>query len=386
MTRIPEHQLTDDPGQALTRRLQVIDAHAAKPARRRISVLYVEDDADDIYLLSYQMKSMPSFDVDFTCAATPAEARYEIAQKAYDVILCDFWLGSETTIPLIGELKSAANATPIILVSSLENDDIELIGRRAGADGFVSKGDLTSASLDRVFFSLLTGGQPGQVGRVGKGVADWLKALLRSLDRVHAASSLALVESDTEAGRVQDFLSEIIGNSDEIRNDIMNKLAGLERATRQGSSSERFDAVPFVADAIRKQQLRCRGAAALDFMVPLMPILIENSPTLFGDLIEGFFAEAGDRLERGQSIRVQMSITDGAMILELASDGHQPWVPGPDTKIEAAAIERRFLMETLARASGGDVTFASLSDDPDPHCLATLTVPLRLRETATDEA
>ncbi len=225
-------------------RLHVVEDGAAAPQRRPITVLYVEDDEDDVFLLGRYLEDLPSFEVEYAHAATLAAARSMIARHRFDVVLCDFWLGSETTIPLIDELKSAIVPCPVVLVSSLENDDIELIGRRAGAAGFVAKADISASTLDRVFNTLLPPDETeGAEGVPGRGVARWLRALLRSLDRVHAASTLALADNETARG-VQDLMEDIVSNSTEIRSDIIDKLAGLERATRQGAGVKRFDACP----------------------------------------------------------------------------------------------------------------------------------------------
>ncbi|WP_237152593.1 response regulator [Oryzibacter oryziterrae] len=375
MSRGTEHRYQSTSG-TLSRRLRLVDADFPPPERRKIAVLYVEDDTDDIYLLGHQLRMMPSFDVDFVHASTPADARFEVTQRSYDVVLCDFWLGSETTIPLIDELKSNCAQTPIVLVSSLENDDIELIGRRAGADGFVAKGDLTSASLDRVFNTLLPV-SPAPVSRP-EGAAAWLRGLMESLDRARALLPPPNGDDD-DSLRLREFMDEILGRSDATRQDVMEKLAGLERATRDGAGVTRIDAAAYVTDAVRKQSLRARGGATFQFRAPLIPIMLEASPTLFGDTIDGFFAEAGDLLEDGISVSAGLRIEAGHLLVSLSAGVWEaPEIRGDLSIVEAAAIERRFLIETLARACGGTVAFGEDALATDEGEVARLEIPLRL--------
>lgn len=302
-----------------------------------------------------------------------------IARHRFDVVLCDFWLGSETTIPLIDELKSAIMPCPVVLVSSLENEDIELIGRRAGAAGFVAKADISAATLDRVFNTLLPTEETGAAEAVpGRGVARWLRALLRSLDRVHAASTLALADDET-ARSVQELMEDIVSNSSEIRSDIMDKLAGLERATRQGSGVRRFDAVPYFADAIRGIASRATSGADAEFNTPAVPIMIESSPALFGDLIQGFFAEAAEELAAGRSVTIAPFVVEGQLEVEIVAVAplDRTSLPAPaeeqDARVAATADARRFVVETLARASGGEASFT-----PDATRIARLSIPLRV--------
>lgn len=382
MTIKSENQALTSGNDAARPRLRVVGADSMPPARRKISVLYVEDDTDDIFLLGHQLAGLGAFEVDFVHASTLADARFEISRRRFDVILCDFWLASETTVPFIGELKSTVGSAPIILVSSLENDDIELIGRRAGVDGFVAKSDLNTASLGRIFATLLADDGKGRRdgGRSDRngGVAGWLKALLKSLDRVHAASSLAMAENgDDSGGRLGDLLDEIVGNSAELRADILDKLAGLENAMRRGSRIDRFDAVPQVGYAIRRQSARASGTAAIGFQPPILPVMIEADPTLFGDLIDGFLAEAGDLVARDRPADIRLAVGGGVLSLSIAAaDGNAGVEDDDDTLAGAAALERRLLVETLVRSAGGRLLVAMDGDDLDGD-LVRLEIPLR---------
>lgn len=372
----PLDRRADFVGSARQTRLQVVDNGTGVPQRRPITVLYVEDDADDVYLLGRHLESLPNFHVEFAHAPTLSAARAMTARHRFDVVLCDFWLGSETTIPLIDELKGAVVPSPVVLVSSLENEDIELIGRRAGAAGFVAKADLSPATLDRVFNTLLPPEDDGRRAQPGTGVARWLKALLRSLDRVHAASTLALADDDTAKG-VQELMADIVSNSSEIRNDIMDKLAGLERLTRQSSGARRFDAVPYFADAVRAALTRCRDGAEIAFTQPAMPVMVDSNPAIFADLIQGFFAEAVDQVAAGRSVSVVPFVVDGQLEVEVVALRPALAVDAPSdedgARAVAAAEARRFLVETLARACGGEASF-----DPDGGpMVARLVIPLR---------
>lgn len=358
-------------------RLQVVDRDGAVPARRPISVLYVEDDEDDVFMMRRRLDGLPSFSVDFAHAPRLSAARSMLDRHRFDVVLCDFWLGCETTIPLIDDLKSAVIPCPVVLVSSLENDDIELIGRRAGAAGFVAKADLSSAALDRIFATLLPG--EDRTADPDQSVARWLRGLLRGLDRVHAASAIALGDQDELSLGTHEMLSEIASDSAEIRADILDKLAGLERATRRnGGATIRFDAVPYLVDAV--SALRMTGIGTVNFVAPLVPIPLETNPTLFGDLMQGFFAEAQAWLSDGGTVTVTPMVRAGRLDVMVEADGAPrpaAETSEPEAAREAAAAEtRRFLVETLARAIGGDASFVRAVDEAARY-EGRLQVPLR---------
>jgi CheY-like chemotaxis protein len=360
-------------------RLHLVGRDGAVADRRPIGVLFVEDDDEDVFLLRRHLGALPSFAVDFTHAPSVDEARSLLIRQRFDVILCDFWLGSETTVPLIDELRLAGKASPVVLVSSLENDDIELIGRRAGAAGFVPKADLSAAALDRIFNTLL----PQETMDIPAGpepsAATWLKVLMRSLDQARATVG--------RAGREGESLPSggMLGQtaaSEAIRRDIVATLFRLEQATRGGAPAlARFDAVPLLVDAV--DRIAAAGAP-VDFVAPAMPIIVEASPTLFGDLVQGFLSEAADVASDGSAVAVAPSVRGGNLVLEIAgptapSTRRDPPPDGDEAARAAAAAEtRRFLVETLARAAGGAVDFAAPGTTPCPGTPARLEVPLRV--------
>ncbi|WP_181703755.1 response regulator [Chthonobacter albigriseus] len=363
-----EHRTPEGPG-----RVHLVDRHGPQK-RRPIAVLCVEDDADDAHLMGRHLAALGGFAAEVAYAPSLSVARAMLDRHRFDVVICDFWLGDSTSIPLIDQIRLEARACPVVLVSSLENDDIELIGRRAGAAGFVAKADLSAHALERVFVTLLAGDDARPAAVPGAGVGPWLRALLRSLDRVHAASTLALASgTDDAAAAARGFLSDIVANSSEIRSDVIDKLAGLERATRRTGQPVRFDVVPFLADAERLLRDRAADESAVSFLVPAMPLLVESSPSLFGDLMQGFFAQALDAVARGDAVTVAPSIEDGCFRLDLSVRDGGRTGQAADERVAAAADTRRFLVETLAKATGGSFTDGVV----DGGRVAHLSVPLR---------
>ncbi len=137
--------------------------------------------------------------------------------------------------------------------------------------------------------------------------------------------------------------------------------------------------MPYFADAVRILMRRAAAGADVVFTTPAMPIMIESSPALFADLIQGFFAEAGEQVAAGRSVSVAPFVVDGQLEVEIL--GH-PHVEGAeastggerDPRASAAADARRFVVETLARASGGSASF----DREDGRLIGRLAIPLRV--------
>ncbi|ODN69817.1 response regulator [Methylobrevis pamukkalensis] len=276
------------------RRLVAVGPDAELPARRRIRVLCVEDDPEDVFLLDRYLKGLALHEAEVVFAASLGEAREHIQAARFDVCLCDFWLGCETTMPLIDEIRLSLGGCPIVLMSSLDNEDIELIGRRSGTCGFIGKADLSSASLDRILATILPRRAAVVSDESEDEVQTWLRALLASLDKIHAASSLALVDPGGGLDHLaEQLLGDIEADSSEIRQDIVAKLLAFEKAARSRARHALFDVVPGIVDVVDQltPRLDGRSRGEMHFLVPRMPIRVEGAPELFADLLQGFLAE-----------------------------------------------------------------------------------------------
>lgn len=332
------------------RRLHLVGASDAAVSRRTITVLHIGDTPEDTFLIGRLVGALPSFAATFIAAGTREAALSALSRQPCDVVLCEFWMAGRTTMALIDEIKAAADV-PVILVSALENDDIELIGRRAGPDGLLTKSDLAVATLDRVFSTLLSRRATPRCD-----AASMLRALMSNL----YAAGLAL-RPDRDGSRPADREAHHAA--------LARSIVDLEAASRFGAGVQRFDAIPFFADAVRKQDARSEAGGGIQFVAPSLPLPIETSPTLYADLVEGFLAEAGDAAAAGGVAIVSLRAASGRLVATVRPLGGQA-IAG-DAEARAAAAERRLLIEGLARACGGNVAFSA----KDGH---VLDVPLRL--------
>ncbi|WP_370676130.1 two-component system response regulator [Pleomorphomonas sp. PLEO] len=333
-----------------TRRLRVVGATDAAVARRTITVLHVGDTPEDIFLIGQLVAALPSFSATFVAAGTREAVLSALSRQRCDIVLCEFWMAGQTTMALIDEIKAVADV-PVILTSALDNDDIELIGRRAGADGLLTKSDLAVATLDRVFSTLLPRRPAPR-----RDAASMLRALMSDLYAVGLA-----LRPERGGEQPADQAARRIA--------LARSIADLEAASRFGAGVQRFDAIPFFIDALKKQDLRAEAGGAIHFLAPSLPLPIETSPTLYADLVEGFLAEAGDAAASGGVATVSLRAAAGRLIARVHPLGGET-VAG-DAEARAAAAERRLVIEGLARACGGTVAFSA----KDGHILD---VPLRL--------
>lgn len=335
-------------GTSEARRLRLVGAPGVDGSPRAITVLHVGDTPDDTFLIGQLVRLLPSFTTTFVAAGTREAALSALRRHPCDIVLCDLLMGGRTTVPLIDEIKTLTGL-PVVLTSPLDGDDVELIGRRAGADGLLAKADLAVPTLDRVFRTVLP------PASAAKSVAATLKALIADLYAV----GLTL-----RPERPRDDADDLAA-----RRRIERDLYDLDQASRDGAGVERFDAVPSFADAARRLRQRAANGGRLDFVEPRLPILIETAPTLLSDLVDGFLAEAGETLSSGGHVTLSLSVERGRLTARLLSSRRA--AARADAAQRAVTAERRHLVERLALAASGAVGFGSREH--------RLMVPLRLR-------
>ncbi|SON54096.1 Response regulator of citrate/malate metabolism [Hartmannibacter diazotrophicus] len=366
---------------ASLRRLSVVDADNPLPRRRAIRVLCVEDDPVDQRLMQFYLERMAVHEAEVVFARSLDEARGYYQSERFDVCLCDFWLGHETTMPLVDEIRFGAKGCPVVLMSTLDNDDIELIGRRSGTCGFIGKADLSAASLDRILATILPAvpEAPREVEPFDDAVTHWLRDLLRRLDRLHAGSSLALgAAADSGTSLAEQLLSDIEFDTADMRGDIVAKLLSYEKIMSARARHGTFDVVPQLQAAVDVVRAQAGEGGRIDFRVPCMSISIEGAPELFADLLQGFMAEALDMMRTG-TVVVEPAIRGGMFDLTLRTEqdpsGALPEQEAPADARQAALVSvRRLIVEALATSCCGHVEVAT--DGTASHAL--LSVPRRL--------
>lgn len=98
--------------------------------------------ADDQALLRQGVKSLLELTKEVAVVAeaeTGSEALAQIVRMAPDVALLDVRMPSLTGVDVVAELRNRGNQTPVILLTTFDDDVALLAGVRAGIAGFLLK-------------------------------------------------------------------------------------------------------------------------------------------------------------------------------------------------------------------------------------------------------
>ncbi len=113
-----------------------------------IKVLLLEDDADDHRLTSKLLRTEKcQFDIDW--AQTLAAAIEKLSQQAYDIVITDLSVPDSFGFETVAQLRAHCGQTPIIVLSSLEDEDVERDILLAGAQDYLVKGEFSKRIVTR---------------------------------------------------------------------------------------------------------------------------------------------------------------------------------------------------------------------------------------------
>ncbi len=118
------------------------------PDRTEISVLVVDDNADDYKAISRLLSRLDGYAVKTTRASSGLAARSGIATSRYDVLIADYRLGPETGVDVIKSILRQRPAIAPILVSGALSPEVQKAALNAGAIHCIDKDWLTAKTLE----------------------------------------------------------------------------------------------------------------------------------------------------------------------------------------------------------------------------------------------
>ena len=116
---------------------------------KRIRVLIVDDDEDDFLLTADTLKSISGRQFDIEWAHNYQKGLERIRNCDHDVYIVDYYLGVYTGLHLIREALKAKCEEPMILLTGVNNLEVDEAAAELGAFDYLLKGTLNAEGLER---------------------------------------------------------------------------------------------------------------------------------------------------------------------------------------------------------------------------------------------
>lgn len=78
-------------------------------------------------------------EVSIVCCTTLSEAKETLAKNPFDLLILDINLPDGSGLDLLGQVRSAGDTTPVILLTANDLELDEVTGLEAGADDYITK-------------------------------------------------------------------------------------------------------------------------------------------------------------------------------------------------------------------------------------------------------
>ena len=156
--------------------------------------IVLDDNTDDVELLRLHALAMrgPYLTLE-TCATAEELATRLLVQPTIDLVLLDYRLEHDTALDVLQRVRAAGQTLPIVVLTGHADMDVALAVMRAGASDFLTKQELTPATLARTVRIVM------DKALAERRLADTLAVLERSRDDMASVLNglrLAVVMTD----------------------------------------------------------------------------------------------------------------------------------------------------------------------------------------------
>ncbi|MDP0500392.1 MAG: hybrid sensor histidine kinase/response regulator [Verrucomicrobiota bacterium JB022] len=143
-----------------------------------IRLLLVEDDREDVFLFRKLLNKIRPLRFDLVVCEGVKEALKILDQQHIDLIISDFVLGLESGLDLLKHLRKSETAPPVIMITSMDQREVDIACMRAGAKEYLKKGSMTSELLDRTIRYTLRNHQAEQDLKAALNVRDQMLSII----------------------------------------------------------------------------------------------------------------------------------------------------------------------------------------------------------------
>lgn len=114
-----------------------------------IQVLLIEDSVTDTLLIREALSASGAMRFDVTHATRLSEAQPLLAQRSFDLIVTDLGLPDSQGLDTVRKIRQLGVDAPLVVLTSLDDDDTGVQALRDGAHDYLVKGELTPRAVAR---------------------------------------------------------------------------------------------------------------------------------------------------------------------------------------------------------------------------------------------
>jgi len=117
--------------------------------KKELRVLIVEDDEDDFFLLQQFLNHSKNWNFKIDHAKYYDDGLVKYTENNFDLCFLDYYLGANTALDFLTQIENIEQKIPVILLTGLDNQEIDEIVIKAGAADYIPKSYLSQEILER---------------------------------------------------------------------------------------------------------------------------------------------------------------------------------------------------------------------------------------------
>ena len=118
-------------------------------SERTTRVLVVDDDEGDYVLTRELLSDIGGWRFHLDWVSTYDDARRAISCQEHDLYLVDYRLGARDGLDLIREASQSGGNRPMMLMTGLDDHEVDIKAAEAGAFDYLVKGKIDASALER---------------------------------------------------------------------------------------------------------------------------------------------------------------------------------------------------------------------------------------------
>lgn len=191
-----------------------------------IRVLIVDDDEEDYLIIKHLFGTMSTINCELEWVSTSDDAMRRIADKAHDAYLVDYRIDGQTGLDILRAAGAYKRPEPFILLTGIEDHEVERRSLEEAAADFLVKKGLTSDNLAKTLYYAL-----GRKEQEEQKIAQLL-ALNRTKDEF---ISIASHQLRTPATSVKQYIAMVL---DGLGGDVSDKQRQLLEKAYQNNERQ----------------------------------------------------------------------------------------------------------------------------------------------------